>query len=136
MHRTFGAVRAATQRESITFDFGLYGEETFTVVPTPTLGDTFDLYDAPEATPDNLLATARILARFVRRMLAPEDRARFDAALYRIPADQVHLIVECAEWIAEQVTGFPPVPPTTSSGGRRTSGRTSKRQPGGGARSN
>lgn len=136
MHRTFGAVRAATQRDPITFDFGLYGEETFTVIPTPTLGDTFDLYDAPERTPENLLDSARILARFIRRMLAPEDRTRFDAALYRIPSDEMHLIVECAEWIAEQVTGFPQVPSTSSSGGRRPNGRSSKRQPGGGARSN
>lgn len=135
MHRSFGAVRSAVEREPITFDFGLYGEESFTVVPDPTLGDTFDLYDAPEPTPLNELESARTLARFIRRMLAPEDRARFDDALHRIPSSQCHIIIACATWISQQVTTFPTSPPTTSSSGRQRSGRTSKPKPGGGARS-
>jgi len=135
VHRSFGAVRAAVEREPITFDFGLYGEESFTVVPDPTLGDTFDLYDAPEPTPANELESARVCARFIRRMLAPEDRARFDQALYRIPAAECHVIVGCAVWITEQVTTFPTEPPTTSSRGRQSSGTSSRARRGGGARS-
>lgn len=134
-HRSFGAVRAGVERDPITFDFGLYGEETFTVVPDPSLGDTFDLADAPEPDADNLLDTARILARFIRRMLAPEDRKRFDEALYRIPATQMGLIVDAAAFIAENVTTFPSVPLTSSSRGRRSAGTTSRSKRAGGARS-
>lgn len=134
-HRSFGTVRTAAEREPITFDFGLWGEETFTVIPTPSLGDTFDLFDAPDPTPETELASVRLLAKFVRRMLPAEDRPRFDAALYRIPSDQSFLIVDCANYIAEQVTGFPTVPPTTSSRGRQPAGKTSRRSTGGNGRS-
>lgn len=135
MHRSFGAVRAAATREPVTFDFGLYGEETFTVVPDPTLGDTFDLYDAPEPASKNDLEAARTCARFIQRMLPPEERARFDLALHRIPSSECHIIIDCAAWIAEQVTTFPTVPPTISSRGRQRNGSTSRAKPGGGARS-
>jgi len=136
LHRTFGAVRTAATREPITFDFGLYGEETFTVVPDPSLGDTFDLYDAPEPTPSNELEVVRVLARFIRRMLAPEDRPRFDAALYRIPSTEAHIIIDAATFITEQVIGFPTKPPTTSSRGRHPAGKTSRRPTAGSRGSN
>lgn len=126
-HQSFGAVRQGVEREPITFDFGLYGEETFTVVPDPSLGDTFDLHDAPEPTPDNMLTSARIVARFIRRMLAPDDRQRFDLALYRIPASECHIIIDCAQWIALQISPFESPPAGSSSGGRRTTGTSSKR---------
>lgn len=125
-HRSFGAVRRAAERKPITFDFGIYGEERFVVVPDPSLGDTFDLHDAPEPTPTNLLETSRILARFIRRMLRPEDRPRFDAALYRIPSTEVQIIIDCATFITEQVTGFPTQPPAGSSAGRPRTGSSSK----------
>jgi hypothetical protein len=131
LHQSFGTVRAGVEREPITFDFGIYGEDTFTIVPEPTLGDTFDLADAPEPTTSNMLDASRAMARFIRRLLAPEDKQRFDLALYRIPASQAHVIVEAGAWIAEQVSGFPTVPPASSSGGRRTAGMTSKKRPGG-----
>lgn len=131
-HRSFGTVRAAVEREPVTFDLA---GESFTVTPDPSLGDTFDLYDAPEPTPENELESVRVLARFVRRMLDPEDRSRFDAALYRIPSSHSYVIIEVAEWITEQVAGFPTVPPTTSSGGRRPAGTSSKKRPGGTGRS-
>lgn len=135
-HQSFGTVRAGEEREPITFDFGLYGEETFTVVPTPSFGDTFDLHDAPEPTnTQNELILVRVLARFIRRLLPPEDRPRFDAALYRIPTDRPDIIIECAAWIAPQVTGFPTRPPTTSSGGRARNGRTSSSKRAGAPRS-
>lgn len=135
LHRSFGTVRAGVEREPITFDFGLYGEESFTVIPEPTLGDTFDLADAPEPNPTNMLDASRAMARFIRRLLAPEDRQRFDLALYRIPASQAHVIVEAGTWIAEQVSGFPTMPPASSSGGRRTGGTTSRKRPVGTGRS-
>jgi hypothetical protein len=135
-HQSFGTVRTGVEREPITFDFGLYGEETFTVVPTPSFGDTFDLHDAPEPTnPASELELVRVLTRFVRRLLAPEDRARFDAALYRIPTDRPDIIIECAAWITPQVSTFPTVPPTTSSGGRPRSGTHSRPKRAGATRS-
>jgi hypothetical protein len=130
-HRSFGAVRAGVEREPITFDFGIWGEDRFTIVPEPMLGDTFELADAPEPTPTNTLEAARALARFLRRLIEPADRERFDQALYRIPASQAHVIVEAGTWVAEQVAGFPTVPPASSSGGRRTGGTSSKKRPGG-----
>jgi len=135
VHRSFGAVRAAVDKEPVTFDFGLYGEESFTVVVDPTLGDTFDLYDVPEPLIANDLDAARACARFIQRMLPPQDRARFDLALHRIPTSECHIIVDLATWIAEQVTGFPTGPPSSSSSGRRRSGSTSRPKRAGGARS-
>lgn len=130
-HQSFGTVRAGIEREPITFDFGIWGDERFTVVPEPSLGDTIDLYDAPEPTPENMVESARLLARFIKRLLVPEDRARFDEALKRIPASQSHVIVEAALWITEQVTAFPTVPPASSSGGRPTAGTSSRKRPAG-----
>jgi hypothetical protein len=132
-HQSFGTVRVGAERAPITFDFGMYGEETFTIIPEPSLGDTFDVYDAPEPTPHNQLEASRTLAKFIRRMLRPEDRPRFDAALYRIPATQVHIIIDCAMWITEQIVPFVSPPPVSSSPGRRRSG-TASRTPAGGKR--
>lgn len=136
-HQSFGTVRAGVEREPITFDFGLFGEETFRVVPDPSLGDTLDLLDAPEPTPDNELETLAVLTRFIRRLLPPEDRPRFNQALYRIPITEAPaVVIECAAWIAEQVAGFPTSPPTTSSRGRQTRGARSKPKRAGATRSN
>lgn len=126
-HASFGAVRAGVEREPITFDFGLYGEHTFTVVPDPSLGDLFELHDAPEPTPANELETVRVLARFIRRMLIPEDRARFDEALYRMPSTAAAVVVEAAEFITSHVAPFPLPPPPSSSGARRRRGTSSKK---------
>lgn len=128
-HRSFGTVRIGAEREPITFDFGLYGEETFTVVPEPSLGDTFDLADAPEPTPTNVVEVARICARFISRMLEPTDRPRFSDALKRIPATQCHVVIETAEWITSQLTPFLDAPSPSSSGGRRVGGTSSKKRP-------
>lgn len=134
-HQSFGTVRQGVDREPITFDFGVYGEETFTVIPDPSLGDTFDLYDAPEPSPENMLETVRVLARFIKRMLAPEDRPRFDEALKRIPSTQAFILVDVATYIAGQVTGFPTRPSTISSGGRRPGGTGSRKGSAGTGRS-
>lgn len=125
-HQSFGTVRVGPERKPITFDFGIYGEETFTVVPEPSLGDTFDVQDAPEPNPTNILEVSRVLARFIRRMLEPEDRPRFDDALKRIPASQAHIVYECAIWITRQITPFHQPPADTSSVGRSRTGRTSR----------
>lgn len=126
-HRSFDAARRAYQRDvdPITFD---YGGDTFTVIPDPTLGDTFDLMDTPEPTPENEAQAVRTLVRFVRRLLPAEDRSRFDQAHYRIPSSEGAVIIDLASWITEQVTTRPPVPPTISSRGRRTTGRSSKKR--------
>lgn len=130
-HRSFGTKVLGTARDPITFDFGLYSEERFTIVPTPSLGDTLDLYEAPEPTPENELETVRVLVRFIRRMLDPADVERFNTALRRIPADQAHVIIDAAAWIAKQVShGFPTEPAPTSSSGRQARGRSSKQKPG------
>lgn len=130
-HQSFGTVRAGVEREPITFDFGLYGEETFTVIPDPSLGDVFDLYDAPEPTPTNELETVRVLARFIARLLDPADRPRFFTALHRIPSTRADIVIDCATWIAGQLVPFELPPSRNSSTGRRTTGRGSKRKPAG-----
>lgn len=125
-HRTFGTVRLSADREPITFDFGIYGEESFTVVPEPSIGDCFDLQDAPDPAPENALEVARACARFIERMIDPADKVRFREALHRIPAAESHVIVDCAVWIAEAVSGFPTSPPNGSSSGRRRTGSSSR----------
>ena len=133
-HSTFGAVRLTAQREPITFTFGVWGEDVFTVVPEPSLGDCFDLADAPEPVASNMLEAAAVLARFIERMLDVDDRPRFREALKRIPASEAHVIVEAATWITEQVTGFPTGPSKPSSVGRPITGRNSKPKPAGSTR--
>lgn len=119
-HQSFGTVRLVAEQEPITLDFGMFSEHTFTVVPEPTLGDTFDLYDAPEPdTPANELEASRVCAKFIRRMLVPDDRGRFDQALYRIPSSHVGIIIDAARWITEQVVNRPSVPLSSSSSGQR-----------------
>lgn len=136
-HQSFGTVRAAVEREPVTFDFGLFSEETFTIIPVPSLGDTLDLLDAPEPTPKNEVQTLAVLSRFIRRLLDPADVQRFNQALYRIPIDEAPaIIISCAAWIATQVSGFPTRPPTTSSRGRSTRGAHSKPKRAGATRSN
>lgn len=137
MHRDFDASRRAyaPERDPVTFTLG---GETFTVLPDPTLGDTFDLADAPDISAADFdpngaadLKLVRILTGFIRRMVPEEDRARFDRALYRIPSTSAYVIVECAEWITEQVVGRPTEPPASSSSGRHTIGTGSRATSGG-----
>lgn len=124
--RSFGAARRSAAAEPIVFTLGPYFEE-FTLIPEPSLGATFAIADAPQPAPENMLESAQVLARFIRLMLRPEDRDRFDRTLHRMsPASEAASdIVECALWITEQVTGFPTPPPADSSAGRPTSGMTS-----------
>lgn len=120
-HQSFGTVRLVAEPDPITFDFGMFSEHTFTVVPEPTLGDTFDLYDAPEPdTPGNELEASRVCAQFIRRMLIPDDRGRFDQALYRIPTSHVGLIIDAARWITQEVINRPFGRAVSSSDGLST----------------
>lgn len=141
MHRDFDVSRRAyaPERDPVTFTLG---GETFTVLPDPTLGDTFDLADAPDISAADFdpngaadLKLVRILTSFIRRMVPEGDRPRFDVALYRIPSTQAYVIVECAEWITEQVVNRPTMPPASSSSGRQATGTGSKRTSGGTRRS-
>lgn len=140
-HRDFDAARRARQieRDPVTFTLG---GERFTVLPDPSLGDTFDLADAPDITAEDFnpdgapdLALVRVLKNFIRRMLPDEDRPRLDLAMYRIPSTESYVIVETASWIAEQVASRPTEPPASSSRGRPRTGLSSKRESGGTPRS-
>lgn len=131
MHRDFDAVRRAweVERDPVTFRLA---DETFTVLPDPTLGDTFELADAPDIDPDTFdggadLRAIRVLSNFIRRMLPVEDRQRWDnTVLLKIPASQAIVIYHVAVYVTEQVTGHPFEPSRASSKRRATSGRTSK----------
>lgn len=129
-HRSFDAARRAyhVERDPVTFDLG---GERFTVLPDPSLGDVFELMDAPEPIPDNEQQSIRILAKFIRRMLPDEDRLRWDRVLLTIPSTESPVIIELATWITEQISARPTVPPAPSSRGRRNGGRTSKPVPAG-----
>jgi len=137
VHRDFDASRRAYQVERDPVTFVLGGEE-FEVLLDPSLGDTFDLYDAPEVRlddagrvlydPDNSddVQLVRVLSRFLERSLPFEDRPKFQRCLYRVPAREAGVIIEAAVWIVEQITAHPSVPPASSSSGRRTNGADSK----------
>lgn len=131
-HRDFDVARRSWDVDRDPVTFALAGE-TFTVVPDPSLGDTFDLADAPDISADDFdpdrpadTQLIRVLTRFLRRMIPPDDRARFDAALYKVPARHSGVIIEINAWITEQVIARPTVPPSSSSSGRQTTGRASK----------
>lgn len=147
MHRDFDASRRAyhVDRDPVTFTLG---GETFEVLLDPSLGDTFDLADAPpvrfnddgtvafDPNQGDDLLLVRTLSRFLERSLPLEQRATFQRALYRIPATEAGVIIEAAVWIVQQITGFPSEPPASSSSGRRTNGRRSKTASAGSSRSN
>lgn len=136
MHRDFDASRRAYQVERDPVSFTLGGEQ-FEVLLDPSLGDTFDLYDAPEVrlgehgevlydpTNGDDIQLVRVLSRFLERSLPLEQRPTFQRALYRIPARESGVIIEAAVWVVEQVTAHPSEPPANSSSGRHTNGPAS-----------
>lgn len=146
-YRDFDASRRAYQVDRDPVRFSLGGEE-FEVLLDPSLGDTFDLYDAPEVrfNDDGTVAfdeanggdlvLVRTLTRFLERSLPLEQRPTFQRALYRVPARQGHVIIEAALWIVEQVTAFPTEPPGNSLPGRPARGAHSKKKSAGSSRSN
>jgi len=131
-HADFSAVRVRALAEPITFS--LAGVR-FTAMDRPSLGDVFELMDAPdpdfakilEGDEATLGRSCRALADFVRRLLVPDDKARWDRLLYELPNDQAGPLIEVAQWLVENMTGFPTTPPASSSGGRQRGGPSSKR---------
>jgi hypothetical protein len=122
----FGAAIREADDTPLEFEFGPWGE-VFACMPAPSFGDVRDLHDAPEPAPANMLESAEICARFIRRMLVEDDKPRWDRTLYKIEARQcAAAIVDAAAWIAQQVSGFPTVPPASSTGGRQPTGTSSK----------
>lgn len=146
-NRDFDASRRSfrVDRDPVTFALG---GETFEVLLDPSLGDTFDLYDAPEVRLDaqgrpifdadnpSDIVLVRMLKRFIERALPFEQRDAWQRAMYRIPAAEAGVIVECAMWIVEQMTTFPTEPPASSSSGRQSTGRDSSTNSAGSSRSN
>jgi hypothetical protein len=135
-NRDFDASRRAyhVERDPVCFTLG---GESFDVVLDPSLGDTFDLYDAPEVRTDangivlfdqnngDDIVLVRTLQRFIERSIPIEQRPAFQRAMYRIPAAEAGVIIECAMWIVEQMTSFPTEPPGNSSSGRQAAGADS-----------
>lgn len=124
-YRAFVVARANALGEELGFEFA---GESFRCRPSPTLGDTFDLMDAPEPAPETLAQAARAIARFVRRLLADDtERARWDDLLRRTGNEGLPALIDLGTWLAEQVAAIPPKPPASSRGGRRPTGKSSKR---------
>lgn len=122
---SFAAVQELTLGGRITVAIA---DEVFTVATEPSLGDTFDLMDAPEPTPENEAQAVRALSRFLERVIVPEDRARYQALLYRLPRGQGSLVLmKTATELVERLTGFPSAPPVSFSDTRRGTGTKSKR---------
>jgi hypothetical protein len=124
VHRDYDALRAEIEREHSPLTFTLFGH-TYTTVTAPRLGDTFDLMDAPEPVGETEQEAVRALARFIRKMLVPEDRPRWDEALYRLGPEHGELVVRIATDMAEQYLARPTEPPSGSSSGRDGTGENS-----------
>lgn len=142
MHRSFDAVRRSYTKGAIApVEFTLAGER-FTCLCDPTLGDTFELADAPDIKADDFdpqnrlhLTLIRQLCDYIRRMLPLEERDRWDKVLYSIPVSHMVVMIEIADYITRAVIDRPTGPSSTSSDGRRVNGSGSKRRPAGRSRS-
>ena len=129
-HRDFDAMRREfdVEHDPITFDFM---GRTWTVSPNPTLGDTFELADAPQAVlakieDENLLQVTKVLVDFIGRMLStPEQKILWKAVTYEVPATYGTLIIAIATYITEEVTGVPFELREDSSSGQGSTGQTS-----------
>lgn len=132
-HRDFDAARAERLRgtDPVTFTIG---GETFTCVPSPCVGDALALADAPERG-DNPSEALRAIIGFVRALLRPADRRRWDRTIRRQKASRLRRgqpvsseeIWEVALWLTAEHSARPTRPPTGSSGGRPPSGDSSNR---------
>lgn len=136
--RDFDAARRAYDTQApAPVEFVLAGE-VFTCLNDPSLGDTFEMIDAPDITVEDFdpnrnahVTLVRKIARYIQRMLVLEDRPRFDQALYRVPVTHMAVIIEIADYITTEVVNRPTVPPGPSSSGRPESGVGSKNAPAG-----
>lgn len=120
--RDFDAARAERQRDRDPIKFRLGGVEFECIARVP-LGEAFDLMDAPEPTPENLAQSARVIARFVERLVVDRQQEEWRDLLRRRddPIDEVTLI-DLGTWLAGEYAGRPTTPSSSSAGGRQTSG--------------
>lgn len=137
-HKDFDAARRAYGDSNVPLVTFTLARETFTVLPDPTLGDTFDVADVPDLKVEHFdsgnvahIEIIRGLCKFIRRMLPPEDRGRWDAALYGVPVSHQMVVIEIAEYIAAEVIARPTEPPANSFAGREKTGQTSSAEPAG-----
>jgi hypothetical protein len=126
-HRDFDAARAERERTVDPVTFTLGGED-FSCVLAPSVGDAFDLADAPEPE-TSLIGSCRAITAFVDKILVPKDRPRFKNLIRKMdtphgPINALDL-VELGSWLGEEFSGRPTGPSTESSGGRETTGESS-----------
>lgn len=104
-HRDFDAARAERALEPLTFTLG--GQQ-FTTVPEIPVGPLLDL--ASKAGDTDAAALAAFGA-FMRAIVAPGDRDRFEAVL---AATGIATMLELVAWVIEETTGGP-LPGASSS---------------------
>ena len=106
-------VDAQGQGEPDPVQFILCGE-TFTALREPMWGDVLMLWNAPELS-DNEAAATLALQKFIRAMIDPGERQRYDDALFRLPQSHAGFtMMNVAAYIAEHMTGFPTSPLSSS----------------------
>lgn len=99
----FDALRAEYDRErSDPIAFRLGGED-FACLDEPMFGDIVELYEAPEVDVNEQAAILAIRT-FIKRLLTPEDRDRFDKVLYSLPGSHASILIKIAEYLSEQFT--------------------------------
>lgn len=126
--RAFAQARGVAEIEPV--QFALCGE-VFTALREPMWGDVLQLWNAPELEEDEARATLA-LQKFIRAMVDPSDRARFDAAMFRLPQSEAGFtMLEVAAYIAKNMTGFPTVPPGSSVHTQPSTGESSNESTGG-----
>lgn len=126
-HQDYDALRAEQRREHDPLTFTLFGH-LYTCAPAPSLGDTFELMDAPEPM-DNEAEALRALCRYIRRMVVPTDQAHWDQATYKLDIDDLPLLMAISVDLLEQYANRPTVPPSESSDGRPGTGPSANEQP-------
>lgn len=97
-------------------------EVTFKCVPTMPAGVLIELGEQPDDTSNPL---ARV-ANFFRSVLIDSDVARFNELLtsktYQVPFET---LTDVMEWLIEEYTARPTMPPSSSEAGRSTTGNGS-----------
>jgi hypothetical protein len=126
-HRDFDAARAERERKIDPVTFTLGGED-FTCVLAPSVGDAFDLADAPEPE-TSLIGSVRAIVAFVDKILVPDDRERFTTLIRKVDTPHGPInsydLVELGTWLGEEYAGRPTEPSTEPSGGRERTGEPS-----------
>lgn len=128
-HQDYDALRAELRRDvnDDPLTFTLFGH-LYTCAPAPSLGDSFDLMDAPEPMNDEPEAV-RALCRFIRRMLIEPDKIHWDQATYKLDGRDGPLIIAIGVDLTEQYANRPTEPPSGSSDGRPGTGAKSNAPP-------